>query len=190
MASVSEEFNKGGSGRMFENSGLMIDGKYITYKTVPDYKGKYMTLADVVLTEKDGDLRNTITDDYYIPESDLSKWEYQKGGKKLPRVNKKTGITYMYSEGGMAFPDPLDKPSRTIITSEGNKSANRFSHVIADPVNGRLRRLVPIELERLDMFPDRHTEGETDEKRAFFMGNALVCGIITNVGKELMERLK
>ena len=190
LASVSEEFNKGGSGRMFENSGLMIDGKYITYKTVPDYKGKYMTLADVVLTEKDGDLRNTITDDYYIPESDLSKWEYQKGGKKLPRVNKKTGITYMYSEGGMAFPDPLDKPSRTIITSEGNKSANRFSHVIADPVNGRLRRLVPIELERLDMFPDRHTEGETDEKRAFFMGNALVCGIITNVGKELMERLK
>lgn len=190
LASVSEEFNKGGSGRMFENSGLMIDGKYITYKTVPDYKGKYMTLADVVLTEKDGDLRNTITDDYYIPESDLSKWEYQKGGKKLPRVNKKTGITYMYSEGGMAFPDPLDKPSRTIITSEGNKSANRFSHVIADPVNGRLRRLVPIELERLDMFPDRHTEDETDEKRAFFMGNALVCGIITNVGKELMERLK
>lgn len=96
----------------------------------------------------------------------------------------------MYSEGGMAFPDPLDKPSRTIITSEGNKSANRFSHVISDPVNGRLRRLVPIELERLDMFPDRHTEGEADEKRAFFMGNALVCGIITNVGKELMERLR
>ena len=78
LASVSEEFNKGGSGRMFENSGLMIDGKYITYKTVPDYKGKYMTLADVVLTEKDGDLRNTITDDYYIPESDLVNGNIRK----------------------------------------------------------------------------------------------------------------
>ena len=90
----------------------------------------------------------------------------------------------------MAFPDPLDQPSRTLITSEGTKSANRCTHVIKDPVNGRLRRLVPVELERLDMFPDNHTEGETPGKRAFFMGNALVCGIVERVGNELYNRLK
>ena len=90
----------------------------------------------------------------------------------------------------MVFPDALDKPSRTIITSEGGKTPSRFKHVIKDPESGRLRRLLPIELERLDMFPDNHTEGENDVKRAFFMGNALVCGIITAVGKELKSRLQ
>ena len=90
----------------------------------------------------------------------------------------------------MDFPDPLDKPSRTIITSEGGKSPSRTTHVIKDPIDGRLRRLLPIELERLDMFPDNHTEGETSGKRAFFMGNALVCGIVQGVGEELAKRLK
>ena len=86
------------------------------------------------------------------------------------RTNKATGIQYLYSEGGMPFPDPLDRPSRTIITGEGGRTPSRFKHAIEDPINHRLRRLVPVELEQLDMFPINHTQGETDEKRAFFMG--------------------
>ena len=38
------------------------------------------------------------------------------------------------------------------------------------------------------MFPDGHTEGATDAKRAFFMGNALVTGVIERLGKALAER--
>lgn len=189
LAWVSDNFNKEGKDRMFLNAGLMIDGRYYTYKTIPEYSGPFTTLGDIVLGADEPRLRQTITEDFYIKDEDIAKWQYQKGSKKEPRTNKKTGITYMYSEGGMAFPDSLDMPSRTIITNEGTKSANRFTHVIQDPVNGRLRRLVPIELERLDMFPDNHTEGETPEKRAFFMGNALVCGIIEKIGEELYARL-
>jgi DNA (cytosine-5)-methyltransferase 1 len=37
------------------------------------------------------------------------------------------------------------------------------------------------------MFPDNHTEGPTDGKRAFFMGNALVIGIIAKLGNELSD---
>mgnify|MGYP003746016265 CR=1 FL=1 len=48
-----------------------------------------------------------------------------------------------------------------------------------------IRRLTPVELERLNMFPDNHTEGPTDGKRAFFMGNALVVGIVERLGKIL-----
>lgn len=190
LAWVSENFNKGSKGRAFENAGLMMDGKYYTYKSIPNYTGTYMTLGDIVLGADEPELRKTITEDFYIKDSDREKWERFKGAKKEPRTNKKTGISYMYSEGAMAFPDALDKPSRTLITSEGTKSANRCTHVIEDVVNGRLRRLVPIELERLDMFPDNHTEGESPEKRAFFMGNALVCGIVERIGAELQDRLK
>lgn len=86
----------------------------------------------------------------------------------------------------MAFPDSLDKPSRTIITGEGGSAASRFKHVILTP-SGRYRRLIPIELERLNMFPDNHTchPEVTDGRRAFLMGNALVCGIVQQIGKSL-----
>ena len=90
----------------------------------------------------------------------------------------------------MIYPDTLDNASRTIITGEGGKSASRFKHVIV--TNRGLRRLTPIELERLNMFPDNHTklEGITDTKRAFFMGNALVVGVIEKIGEELYKQIK
>lgn len=184
---LSEEFNYGNKYKMFENAGYVHNGICTTCKVTSNYSGPYTTLGDVVLTEKDGDLRNTITEDYYLSDEDVKKWEYSKGYKRIEKTNK-FGGKYMYSEGAMSFPDPLDKPSRTIITSEMTKSANRFTHIIQDPVNGRYRRLVPVELERLNMFPDNHTAGETDSKRGFFMGNALVCGVVEKVGKIIKEK--
>jgi DNA (cytosine-5)-methyltransferase 1 len=185
LSELSTEFNKNNTLRPFSNAGLMVGGKYWTYKTEPDYCGSRMVLEDVLAKGKD---RELITEDYYISPSDLPKWEYLKGGKKEVRKTR-SGAEFTYSEGSMAFPDLLDRPSRTIITSEGGSTPSRFKHVIIDPENGRYRRLIPLELERLNMFPDNHTIGETDTKRAFFMGNALVCGIITKVGEELYRAL-
>ena len=51
--------------------------------------------------------------------------------------------------------------------------------------NQWLRRLTPVELERLNGFPDNHTEGVSDGKRAFLMGNALVIGIVDTIGFNL-----
>lgn len=185
LSVLSSEFNRANTLRPFSNAGLMIGGKYWTYHTEPNYNGKYLLLKDILATGKD---RALITDDYYISPADLPKWEYLKGGKKETRKTR-SGMEFTYSEGSMAFPDYLDRPSRTIITSEGGSTPSRFKHIIVDPENGRYRRLIPLELERLNMFPDNHTIGETDTKRAFFMGNALVCGIITKVGEELYRAL-
>jgi DNA (cytosine-5)-methyltransferase 1 len=115
-------------------------------------------------------------------------WEYLKGSKSIQRVSK-DGFKYNYSEGGMIYPDALDNASRTIITGEGGKSPSRFKHVIVSERG--LRRLTPVELERLNMFPDNHTkmEGVTDTKRAFFMGNALVVGVIEKIGDELYKQI-
>ena len=125
-------------------------------------------------------------DEYFITDTDLSKWEYLKGSKKLKRINKTTGFEYDYSEGGMAFPDYLDKPSRTIITGEGGAAPSRFKHVVLTE-SGKYRRLMPIELERLNMFPDNHTSGVNDVRRAFLMGNALVTGIVEKIGLALLS---
>ena len=88
----------------------------------------------------------------------------------------------------MAFPDSLDKPSRTIITGEGGSAPSRFKHVILTP-SGRYRRLIPLELERLNMFPDNHTDAVSDGKRAFLMGNALVTGIVERIGQVFAKRI-
>lgn len=179
---ISENFNKAGKTGLFENSGLMINGRITTIKTQPNYFGRFTHLRDLILNGE-------VTDDFYIDNEELEKWIYLKGPKKEMRKNS-DGFEYNYSEGGMIFPDPLDKPSRTIITGEGGKSASRFKHVIQTPKG--YRRLSPIELERLNMFPDNHTklEGISDTKRAFFMGNALVVGVIEKIGIALTEKIK
>ena len=112
-----------------------------------------------------------------------------KGAKKEDRKTA-DGFVYKYSEGGMIYPDALNNASRTIITGEGGKTPSRFKHVVS--TDKGLRRLVPIELERLNMFPDDHTklEGVTDAKRAFFMGNALVVGVVEKISAELFEIVK
>lgn len=180
IVEISENFNKNGSIGLFENTGLMIDGVVTTIKTRPNYDGKYTILGDLI---QNGE----VTSEFYIDQDDLDKWMYLKGPKKEMRINGQ-GFEYNYSEGGMIFPDPLDKPSRTIITGEGGKSASRFKHVIQ--TSKGYRRLSPVELERLNMFPDNHTklDGVTDTKRAFFMGNALVVGVIEKIGITLTKK--
>lgn len=182
MVAISEQFNKDGKAGLFENTGSMIEGTVTTVKTRANYEGRVMTLKDIIQHE-------AVAEEFYISNGDLEKWQYLKGSKKETRRNA-DGFEYNYSEGGMAFPDPLDKPSRTIITGEGGRSASRFKHVVQ--TSGGLRRLSPVELERLNMFPDHHTalDGVTDTKRAFFMGNALVVGVVEKIGTALMEQIK
>lgn len=177
LVSLSENFNTDKKLSPFQNTGVFIDGKAHTSKTLPNYDGARTVLADVLQKE-------AITDEFYIPSADFSKWKYLKGAKKEVRTAK-NGFEYNYSEGSMVFPDALDNASRTIITGEGGKSASRFKHVVHTPKG--LRRLTPIEQERLNMFPDNHTKlnGITDTKRSFFMGNALVVGVVEKIGATL-----
>lgn len=165
----------------FDNAGIMIDRKVVTGRTEALYDGPFKTLGEVLIDEKD------VPEEFFIDEEKLKMWTYLKGAKKEERTTS-TGHVYHYAEGAMTFPDALDKPSRTIITGEGGGGASRFKHVVLTP-SGKYRRLTPIELERLDMFPDNHTElkGVSDGRRAFFMGNALVVGAIQKVGESLSK---
>ncbi len=181
LLEISDNFGKGLNINPFENGGVMINGKITTIKVSADYSGKCITLGEIIINEKE------VPDEFFIDVSSLKRWRYEKGAKKKERVHKETGVKYIFAEGKMSFPDSLDKPSRTIITGEGGASASRFKHVIKTK-SGKFRRLTPLELERLNMFPDNHTEGCSDIKRAFLMGNALVVGAIERIGKELSKR--
>jgi DNA (cytosine-5)-methyltransferase 1 len=187
---VSKYFNKKASEKSpFMNSGVFVKGIAYTLKTEANPKKKeFASLGDVL--QKDSE----VDDEFIIPKSQWKAWEYLKGAKSIERVHKGSGTKYKYAEGSMAFPDLASNPSRTILTGEGGSTPSRFKHIIRTR-DGGYRRLTPIELERLNGFPDDWTKFDADgkeiadSKRAFFMGNALVIGLVEKVGKVLAEEL-
>lgn len=184
---VSKYFNKVVGGKSpFLNAGVYINGSAYTLKVEAAPRSvRSRTLGDVLQAETE------IDNKFFIPEQQLKEWKFLKGAKNIERIHKGSGTKYIYSEGAMAFPDLPTNPSRTILTGEGGSSASRFKHIIKTK-NG-YRRLTPVELERLNGFPDnwtlKNSEGQivSDTKRAFFMGNALVVGLIELVGREIAK---
>jgi DNA (cytosine-5)-methyltransferase 1 len=159
----------------FNNAGVMMSGKILSIETTPILE-KPIPLSEIV--EKEG-----VDEHYYIKDSNMDKWTYQKGAKKIERTAA-SGHKYIFAEGAIAFPDPLSKPARTMLTSEG--SLNRSTHIIKDPQTKRLRKLTPVECERINGFPDNWTNsGMPENRRYFMMGNALVCGIIKKIGHQI-----
>lgn len=160
----------------FENAGYMHDGVIYTAKVIEAEEAPIL-LGDI--------LQSNVDEKHYIPGDKMSKWTYLKGAKKIPRTSA-DGHEYTFSEGPIAFPDPWDRPGRTMLTSES--TLNRSTHVVSDPGTGRLRLLTPVEAERLQGFDDEWTNtGMPDRMRYFCMGNALVVQMITRMGKVLDE---
>lgn len=158
----------------FENAGYMTGGEITTVK-IKEQEEKPITLGEILQEEAD--------EKCFIPTDKMSKWSYLKGSKKINRTAA-NGHQYIFSEGPVAFPDPWDRPGRTMLTSES--TLNRSTHVVADRKTGNLRLLTPVEAERLQGFDDNWTNtGMPDRMRYFCMGNALVVPMITRMGKVL-----
>ena len=184
---LSRTFGSRRGSSPFLNSGVFFDGIAFTVKTTPRELKSRSSLEDILVPTPE------VPKEFWIGADRVPEWTYLKGAKSIARTHKESGVTYKYAEGRMAFPDHLDKPARTILTGEGGPSPSRFKHVIR--VGRRYRRLLPIELERLNGFPDDWTafgiKGQIpDSRRAFLMGNALVVGLVERVGKVLAEDLQ
>ena len=182
IAEVSANFS---DGKMW-NSGLMTNGYYYTIETEPKGDEEPIPMKEIVVSP------NQVPKEYYIDGEKLEKFKYLRGPKKITRTAA-NGHTYTFSEGGMSEYDSLELPGRTMLTSEG--SVNRSTHLLK--IDGKYRLITPIEAERLQDFPDdwtrykRNTKGEvvevSDRMRMFFMGNALVTGIVKRIGDELQK---
>ena len=184
---ISARFNKGKEKSPFLSAGVLIDGIAYTVKTQAKLSTNPKTLGDVLQSD------SQVPEEFWVDKNRIEDWRYLKGAKSIERTHKGSGVTYNYAEGKMAFPDLATNPSRTILTGEGGTTPSRFKHIIK--TKHGYRRLTPIELERLNGFPDNwsltNSDGNTisDAKRAFFMGNALVIGLIEKVGKVLAQEI-
>ncbi len=179
---VSEVFNSSGAARSpFRNGGVAIGGSVYTAKLLARHAGRKKLLRHVLIEE------SKVPPEYRVARDEEIVWETLEGAKSLQR-KKRNGVVYTYDEGPIPFPDSIDRPARTIVTGEGGRSPSRFKHVIRFGKSG-YRRLTPVELERLNGFRSNHTRlpGLSDSRRAFFMGNALVTGIVTKIATQIAE---
>lgn len=199
VARISDEFGIGLKVSPFSNAGVMSDGVVHTARVTASYKARPGTRATLgsILQQPD-EVPPGYFEDYYIPAARYEDWDRLKGAKTIERVSMRFGEPheYRYTEGAITYPDALDRASRTILTGEGGSTPSRFKHVVETGErhpDRRRRRLTPIELERLQGFPDDWTRTRedgniiTDGRRAFFMGNALVVGVVEMIGKELAK---
>ena len=183
IQNISDKFSYGDNASVFLNTGIMIGSDIYTFKSEPireDEKHLILILQDECDVDKE----------FHIDKKDLEKWIKLKDSISIER--EKNGFKYNYSMGKIGF-DKLNKPSRTIVTGEGGSSPSRFKHIIkVRGIKDKYRRLTPVELERLNGFPDNFTKHKdvSDIKRAFLMGNALVCGIVEKIGISLLEKTK
>lgn len=179
---ITQDFGLGLKSSPFQNAGAMQAGRALTLKVAADYSGPRRVLGDLLVPDTE------VPERFFIPEDKIAAWEYQRSAKREPRVTA-AGFEYTYTEGAMAFPDPTDRPARTILTGEGGAGASRMKHAVLGD-SGRIRRLVPDELDRIQMFPKGWTDtGMSDGRRAFCMGNALVVGIPHFIGKEIAKAI-
>lgn len=160
---------------LFYNTGVMINGIVNTFDSFP--------IVEPFISMREVRENRAGLNEYFLTDIQREKFEILRGSKKILRT-KPNGETYYYSEGSMAFPDSLDLPGRTMLTSEA--SINRSTHVIEDEETGNLRFITPIEAERLQSFPDNWTNtGMPLKRRYFMMGNALVTQIINRLENDL-----
>ena len=160
----------------FYNAGVMMNGHIYSVDVKPHHKPP-VPLREIL----EG---GAIAEHHFLLDKDMPKWIYAKGAKR-ERRQRKDGSEYWFCEGNVQFPDSLDRPSRTMLTSE--TQIGRTSHVVTDPLTGRLRTLTPTECERLNGFPDGWTNtGMPAKMRYFCMGNALVVPLVMRIGQALL----
>lgn len=158
------------------NAGVMMNGRVYSVEVEPHYE-QFIPLRSILENK-------SLDEHYFLRDEDMQRWIYAKGAKHEQRY-RRDGTPYFFSEGAVKFPEPLDKPSRTMLTSE--TQVGRTSHVVTDSFTSRLRVLTPIECERLNGFPDDWTDtGMPEKMRYFCMGNALVVPVVSRIGRSLL----
>src|SRR5699024_5386865 len=112
IVNVSDNF----SGKVW-NTGIMRHNRYFTIDTAPIGNEKPIKLGENIQCEKE------VSEQFYVTNKEkLEKFHYLRRPKRIERTST-NGHTYTFSEGGMSPYDELNKPSRTMLTSDG--SVNR-----------------------------------------------------------------
>ena len=109
------------------------------------------------------------------------------GGSQGERVYDPDGIatTIASQAGGLGAKTGLYQISPCIRAEHHNTADVHFI-----PEEGRIRRLTPLECERLQGFPDGWTEGVSDTQRYKCLGNAVTVNVVREIAGRLLINQK
>ena len=75
----------------------------------------------------------------------------------------------------------MHQKSKTLTAAGQNISNSSATNILMD--SGRLRKLTPVECERLNNLPDNYTAGVSDSQRYKALGNCWTVGVIEHILK-------
>lgn len=220
LSSMSSDFGNAGYAWTGSKDGKRSIKQFCSWKTSALYEGEHITLGNVLeknenvkteyvvnksrlyewnyvkgprkewrIRKRDrGMVGDKLWKTYQECLASMNQKKWDKHESEFANLEGENG-PYRYVEGAITYPDSLDRASRTVVTAEIGNSPSRMRHIIER--DGVRRRLMPIEIERLNQFPDNWTkiEGISDSKRGFLMGNALVVGVIGRLREPLRDHI-
>jgi DNA-cytosine methyltransferase len=113
----------------------------------------------------------------YIKEFYLNDREIERATLKYSPTVWKSGNKM----GRMQFPDSVDRKSKTLCST--TIKADRATHHLKDFYG--IRRLTPVEFERLQTFPDNYTAGVSNTQRYKMIGNSWTVDVIVHILKNI-----
>lgn len=179
IQSISDTYSEIENGRYYR-AGFMRDGHVYTrdIKVIESEQAKLRSI-----------MQHNVAERFFINDPAKEERIRHMKGRKADKRIAENGFEYYYSEGQMSYPDSIDKPARTLLTSEG--TINRSTHFIPDGKNpdgtDRIRILTPEECELINGFDIGWTNMLSMRARYFTMGNALVVPLIEKMGKRILE---
>jgi len=124
-------------------------------------------------------LEYDVDDSYYLNDTELEKVRYYKGAKSIERI--KDGFAYTYKEGGMNFPNDLNKKANCLLAS--GQPIARTSTYIGDDKG--IRKITELEVERLQGVPENYTGILSKNKRYQVLGNGWNIDTIVHILKNI-----
>ena len=141
-------------------------------------------------------LRSNRTGGWREPKVAL-RWVRTEKGKQVRKESQKNGKDYTpFNEGHRELAiskknisgcvtNAINKDSLVFDSLHGFGHGWQGYHNKKAIAKGMIRRLTPIECERLQGFPDNWTSGISDTQRYKCLGNAVTVNVIEAIGKEL-----
>jgi len=144
-------------------------------------------------------LEGEVDEKYCLTKKSWERFIKRDMGKITDGENEKAGCLSIKNQSGQAQWDR----GTTLISDSGLHRKPQMRKSTAPPLRantggshnnllnaGRIRRLTPIECERLQGFPDNWTKGVSDTQRYKMMGNAVSVPVIAAIGKKILESIK
>ena len=129
----------------------------------------------------------TLTARYYGAQSTGSyviERKFNEEGIAI-RSNTKKGYDMLYEGDSLNYSVPNSKTRRGRV---GKGVAQTLDTKCEQAVyTDHIRRLTPIECERLQGFPDNWTQGVSDSQRYKMLGNAVTVDVVQEIGRKLIN---